>query len=191
MLDERRVLAQDRHLELAELGAEVEPDLVGEGAPRLVDRPQCLGLASRPVLGEREQCPATFAQWLLGDQPTKLGEELEVMSRLERRVDTQLLGLAARSVEPDGRGPARLPVFEVDERPPTPELQGPAEQVAGPLRLAEGELQARLAEQLLEPLGIDVTRRHLESIAVAGRLDRLAAERLAQSDDGTLHDLHR
>ena len=156
-----------------------------------MDRPQGLGLPSRPVLGEREQCPATFAQWLLGDQPTKLGEELEVMSRLERRVDTQFLGLAARSVEPDGRGPARLPVFEVDERPPTPELEGPGEQVAGPLRLAESELQARLVEQILEPLGIDVTRRHLESIAVAGRLDRLAAERLAQSDDGTLHDLHR
>ena len=101
------------------------------------------------------------------------------MSRLERRVDTQLFGLAARSVEPDGRGPARLPVFEVDERPPTPQLQGPAKQVAGPLGLAEGELQARLVEQFLEPLGIDVTRWHLESIAVAGRLDRLPPERLA------------
>ena len=31
-----------------------------------------------------QQCPATFAQRLLGDQPTQLGEELEVMSRVER-----------------------------------------------------------------------------------------------------------
>ncbi len=51
---ERRVVAQDRRLQLAKFGCRLDPDLVGEELAMPLEHPERLDLAPTPVQGQHQ-----------------------------------------------------------------------------------------------------------------------------------------
>ena len=55
-------------MELLQLTARIDAELLDEKSARGVDLAQCLGLPVRPIEGERELSPESLAKRILGDQ---------------------------------------------------------------------------------------------------------------------------
>ena len=61
-------LLEQGPVELLQLTAGVDAELLDEQSARGVDLAQCLGLPARPIQGERELSPKPLAKRILGDQ---------------------------------------------------------------------------------------------------------------------------
>ena len=135
------VLPQDRRLELAELRARLEAEIIGERAASGLVRTQGVGLASGAVQAQHELCPKTLSVGVLGDECLKLGDERCIAAEREVGVDLLVENVEQQLLQPgDGLGGEGLG-REVGERSVAPELERLAQQrrpallVAGGLRL--------------------------------------------------------
>ena len=128
---ERVVLAEDRGLELAQLRAGVDAELLDEGLARGAVGGESIGLPAGTVEREHELRARPFAQWLRGDERLELGDELCVAAEREIGLDPLLQRDRAQLLEPgDLRLRERL-VEEVGERGATPERERLAQRALG------------------------------------------------------------
>ena len=118
---ERRVLAQDRALELLQRRARLDSQLVDERAPGGLVGGQRLGLAPRPVEREHQLAAQPLAKGVLGRQRVELCDERGVPAESEVGVDPHLDREQVHLLEaPDRRLGERL-VREIGERGTAPE----------------------------------------------------------------------
>jgi hypothetical protein len=87
---ERQVLAEDRLLELSELRARLEAELVDESFPGGLVGGERLGLASRAIERGHELPVETLAQRVPGDKALELGHELAGLTEGEIRLNPLL-----------------------------------------------------------------------------------------------------
>ena len=132
-----RVLAQDRLLHRNQLRPRIQTQLGCQHGSCLTQRPQRLALAAGQVLGQGHERPAPFAQRRLCHPGLGLPEHLPVPAALQARIDVGFLGVPAQLVQSSGLGPPRLPLGEIDQRPPSPQRQGLAQHVGGPFLFAQ------------------------------------------------------
>ena len=124
---ERRIVAQDRPLELVQLGREVQAELVVERGARGGERVERVGLPAGAVEREHELRTESLAKRLFADERLELGHELRVTALREVGLDPQLERLEPQLVETGGRqgdGLAR----EIGERWAAPERKRLAKQ---------------------------------------------------------------
>src|SRR3954470_13294343 len=65
---EARIVSHDRPLEVEQAGRRVEAELLAEAGAQLLERPQRVRLAARPVEGEEVQLPEALPQHVLVDE---------------------------------------------------------------------------------------------------------------------------
>ena len=121
---ERRILAQDRLLELAQRGARLEAELVHERPARVLVGGERVGLAARAVEREHELTAQSLAERMLADERLELADERRRAgrARARRRSDPP----APHGAAPRGEVSAsrtRLVVGEVGERRAAPERE--------------------------------------------------------------------
>ena len=153
---------------------------------------QCAQRVSLPaglILRLRQECPAHLPKRRLGHPGLRLGQDGAVLPGAQRRVGVRLLRLQAELLEPSRRGLALLPALELDQRPTPPERECLAENMCGPLGLAERRELLAAAEQAFEAMRVDVVGRKPQAVTLWQRLDRARAESSAQPDHAALHHL--
>ena len=120
---ERRVLPQNRPLQLLECRARIDPELVDECAARFLADVQSFCLPTRPVERGHQIHPQVLAERVLGDECLELCDHLVVAPEREVGVDAELHRDQPDLLEPgDGRLGEAL-VGEVRERRAPPQRQ--------------------------------------------------------------------
>ena len=153
---DRRVVREDRLLEPPKLRPRLEPQLVGEHAPRLLERLERVRLAAAAVERQHQLPPQPLAERVVRERRAKRRRELAMLAERERdlellleRVDVQRLEPARLGAEPRRAGQALQRRSAPERRAPTPPR--PPRPATSPSRSA----RARLREQLLEPDRVD------------------------------------
>ena len=116
-------------MQLAELAAGLDPELIDERAPRALIGVERLGLAAAPVEGEHQLAAQPLAQRVLGDERLELAGQLGVPAGGEILLDALLDAGEPEILEPRDLGLGEPRVGEIGERRATPErerLAGPA-----------------------------------------------------------------
>ena len=187
---EPRILGQHRALELLELAAGLEPEVLHQRAPGVAERVERLGLAAGPIQREHELRVQPLAVRVLGDQRLQLAGHRDVLAQLELEGDALLEGRHLQLGEPGRFGRGEAAQRHVLERPAAEEGERLAPEPGGGLRIAvaagrAGALAQRLEARQVELLGLDVDR-----VAGRARDDRLLGpERAAQLREMHLHGL--
>ena len=143
-------MLEDRLLELPQLRARLEAELVGEQLPAAAVGVERVGLPSRPVEGEHQLRAPPLSERVFSDERLELGHELCVPAELELGVDpllerrgTLLLQLRAlRRGRPSRRG--RRAAGRARARAPPAAFGG-----------ASGVAPCASLDQQLEPLEIE------------------------------------
>jgi hypothetical protein len=162
---ERRVVPQDRALQLAKRGARLEPELFVEHPSCIPVGLECIHLPPVSVEREDQLSPKTLAQRVVRDQARELRNELFVPTGLEigikarfDRCQSQLLERARLS-----RGKRR---FETIERHAVPELVGAAKESRPFDRVTQS---SRFGEQRANLVQVELARLDLDRVAVPRR----------------------
>ena len=182
---------EDRALELPQLRAWLDAELVHQPAARLAVDVERLLLAARAVESEHQLRPQPLAIAVLIRQQLELADHVRMTTEREVGVDAAPPGsgdAAPRAAPPPlGRTPrtsrrraqaratARAHGAGTSRRAPDPPPPGPAP----------------LADQLLEAPDVELPLMHAEDVAGTRRLQDVLAERLAQPRDVHLDGLAR
>ncbi len=119
---------QNRLLEVAELGARFEPQLVAHEAAEHAERCEGVGLPTRAVEGEHELSAEAFVKRMEPYERLELADCVGLASQGDHGLEASLERLQAKTFEScDLRLCERL-AREVGERRPTPELERACEQ---------------------------------------------------------------
>jgi hypothetical protein len=159
------VLAEDRHLQLAQLGAGLDAQALDQRPPRLLVGPQCVRLAARAVLGRHEQCPQPLPGHVGPGERHEVARRIDVPTGRQQQLGPQLLGGEPQLVEPHGVGLERGLGRQVAERPVPPQVQRLAQPGQRPGRRARGDGGACVGEQGLEQRRVHLAGRHVEQVA--------------------------
>ena len=120
---ERRVLREDRALELAERLARLDPELVDERLARtLIDRER-VGLPARAVERQHQLRARALPQRLLEHEALELGDELAVPREREVSVDPVLERGQAQLLEPRDLRVREGLRRQIRERRPSPQRE--------------------------------------------------------------------
>ena len=163
------VLAQDLALELLELRARLEAELLEERAAGVLVGGERVCLPAGAVEREHQLRAQALAVGLLGDEPLQLGDELLVAATGEVALDPLLERRETKLLEPLGLLRGERLVAQVSERAPAPERE----------RL----LRPRPREQALEALEVELVWLDAQPVARAPPLDAVLAERAPQAGD--------
>jgi hypothetical protein len=173
------VLAQDRLVEPAQLGAGLDADLLDQRGPGRAVGLERVGLAAAAVQREHPLRVQPLAQRLCEHQRLELADHVAVASRLEVALDRELGGAQPQLFQPADLGGGERLAGDVVERGPAPQRQRLARPPGG-----DEPLEARHVELVgCEPQLVTVATRD-DVHAVAGR-----GERLAQLRHVELHEL--
>ena len=183
------VLAEDGPLELSERWARVDAELVDEAAPDVGDGAQGFALPAGAILGQGQQLPPAFPQWSGVGQCLGLGEDLAVTAGLDGGFEPPFLGVEVELGQAGRLEAAGLPVFELGVGASAPQGERLAQNVRGTVGLTELEELVAAGGQRFEPAGVDIVDGEGEPVAVAGGLDGLGTEDLAEPDDTGLQVL--
>jgi hypothetical protein len=180
-------VSQDPALEVLELGARVDSELLHEDLSGAPIRLECVLLASGAVEREHVLGPKPLPVRLLDDQAFELRKQFVVTSERELGVVEPFL-----CVEPAIRETWRFCfghafTAQIAERRPVPQLECRPQIVGG---IGRREPCCPL-HQLLEPVDVELTRVQPELVAGALGLDPVGADRPAQAVDVDLKRLHR
>src|SRR5204862_4944951 len=129
--------------------AGLDPELLGEGAARLVVDIQRLGIAARAIEGEHQLPAWALAQWPFGDQRLELRDHAVDVSQRERGFRTLLADRGHELVERRQRDCRERSVEQIVERLPAPQLERLIERQAGGGHVAAGQAPPAAVEQLL------------------------------------------
>ena len=114
---------EDRLLELAQLGAGLDPELVGERPVRGAIALHRFGLSAGAVEGEHALGVEALVGGVLSDQPVEAADRLSVSSRRELGVDRELDRAQVKLLEPADLGAGERLLGDVRERGAAPQLE--------------------------------------------------------------------
>ena len=118
-----------------------------------------------------------------------LGEDVAVAAGLDGGFEPPFLGVEAELGQAGRLEAAGLPLFELGVRASAPQGERLAQKVRGTVGLTELEELVAAGGERFEPAGVDSVDGEGELVAVAGGLDGLGAEHLAEPDDTGLQVL--
>jgi hypothetical protein len=146
---ERRVLVEDRLLELAKRPARVQAQLeeLVPGSPVGLER---LGLAVRAVEREHELPGQALAHRVVGHQPLELGHQLPMAPQLQVRLDALLQRGDAELLQPGDLGARERLELQAAEWRTAPQRQGIPELPRCPGRITVGAGALAPRQHLLE-----------------------------------------
>ncbi len=159
----RGATAQDGRFELVQRGPRVEAHLGRQDRAGPAQRRQRVGLPARRPQRQRVQPPAFLPQRLVEGEQFGLGYGHRGIRRPQPGDHVQLAGDQPQLVQPGDLGPGPGVVDELGVRRAPPQRQRLAEQAPRRLRLPLRDL-ARLAQQPLEPPGVDGTVRQAQRV---------------------------
>ena len=187
---QRVVLAQDRRLELAELVAWIDAELVDEDLTRSAVCRERVGLPPRPIESEHQLCARTLSERLRLDERFELRDELGVTTQGEVGVDALLEHDRAELLESRDLVLRERLVEEVRECRAAPEAERLAQRALRSDRIAAHERGAPLLRQPRETVDVDVFRCELEHVPGRTRCEH-RPERLPELGDVDLNCVPR
>ena len=173
-------MGEDRPLELAQLVAGLDAELLHQLPARLPVDGESVRLAAALVEGLHQQRLRPLAQRVRRHQSLQLGDQLGVEAGGEVGLDPLLEGGDAELVQAHRLGVRERLVREIGEGRAAYELECLPQQ----LRLAAGlGGGTRLTQQLLEARRVDLLRIDAQQVAAGMGLDRVGSHELAQLGD--------
>src|SRR5439155_17775435 len=127
---EAGVLVEDATLQLLELPAGLETQLRVEGLPGALIDVERVARTSGAIQREHELAVEALVERVLGDQPFELGNELDVASLREVRLDSVLSRAQPRFLEPPGRLSCKRFVAQLGKGFPAPQPERLTQQFA-------------------------------------------------------------
>jgi hypothetical protein len=161
------VLGQQLGVQLAQLRARVDAELLGDHAAGPAVDLERLGVPARAVQRPHQQQPQPLPQRVVGDQPAQLRDRVQVSTAGELRLDAQLGRVEVDLGEPLGLRLDQRRRRDVGQRRAVPQGQRLAELGGGDLRIVGGERPLALADQRLEQQHVGICRADAELIAGA------------------------
>ncbi len=173
---QRRVLTEDRPLEVLQRRPRIDAELVDEHGAGGSIGVECVLLPTRAV--EREDLLLTepFAVGLLRDQLFELGEQRVVLTQRQERAPADLERLQSQLLQVRRRAGRRRLVSEIRERRSSPERERSVHVFERSRRCALLECAVGPREELFELLGVELARVEVNAISGADRDDAIAAE---------------
>ena len=172
-------MAEDLRLELPELGAGLDPELLDEARAGVLVRLESLCLASRALEREHQLAPERLAQRMLADERLELADDVAVPSQLEIRVDPLADGDEPQLVEATDLRLREVLEGELGQSRPAPEGERAGESLAALL----GRQPPRVGERALEAVRVDLFRVHPQHVPGRLRDKNVRADLLAQLRD--------
>ena len=145
-------------VELLQLAAGIDAELLDEQSARGVELAQCLGLPARPIQGERELSPQPLAERMLGDQLADRRDGELVLAERQPGVDLVLERGGPQLLEPGGLGDRGRSIRQVLEWLAAPEAERGPQFVQGNLgvdRPRRRQPRRRRADEELEAVGVE------------------------------------
>ena len=174
-------------LELPQLGARLDPELVERG-PRVAVRLQRLRLPARAVQREHQLAAQPLAMRMLRDQRLQLADELGVPAQRQVGLDPLLERRQPQLLEPAALDPRERLLAELRQRRAAPQRQRLAQQP----RRTLGVGVARLGDEPLEARQVDQLRLDLRAGSpAAASCSASGRQHLPQPRDVHLHGLDR
>src|SRR5262249_40299668 len=133
---QRRILDEDRALELLELDTRLQTELVVEEGPGPPVDVEALRLPPRPIEGEHQLCAKALAVGVLDDQRLELGNERRLPTEAELGLDPLLESGDTELLDPLDLEAGKRLELEVGQRSAAPESLCAPEQLDCRLRVA-------------------------------------------------------
>ena len=171
------LLAQDRSVELLELLAGLDAELVDEDVPGVLKRPERLGLPTRPVEREHQLCAQPFAQWMALDERLELSDELRGAPGGELRVEPFFENRQQLLLQPGDLRPREGVERKIGERRTALQCEGLSQLLGALCGVESGACP--LHEQA-ESIEIELLRTDVERVSRRFRHQHVGAEGLAQ-----------
>ena len=159
------VFGQQIGVQLAQLGAGIDAELVGDGVPRPPVGLERLGVTAGAVQRPHQQQPQAFPQRMVGQQPAGFGDGLGVPAAGELRRDPEFGGFEAELVEPFGLRLDERGVRDVSQRLAVPQRECLGELPGRALRVTVGEGLPAVAHHGLEHQRVRVRGGHPKLVA--------------------------
>jgi hypothetical protein len=173
-------LGEDRPLELAELRARLDAELLDERLPHSSIGSESVRLAARAVEGEHELRAEALPEGRRGDKFLEFRNHLCALAKLQVCLEPFLLGQQAQLLQArDLRLRERL-VGEIGQRRAAPEAEPDRELGGGNSRVALRERIPPFGEQPLETGDVDGLRIDRQQVAGRPRRHNVRAEQLAE-----------
>ncbi len=118
-----RVVREDRLLDPPQVRPRLEPQLVAEDAPCLLERLQRVGLAAAAIEGDHQLPPQALAERVVRERRPDCRRELAVLSERERHFELLLERVDAQRLEPACLGAEPRRAAQTLQRRPAPERQ--------------------------------------------------------------------
>ena len=182
--DQGNLLAEDRLLELFQLLARLEPELLCEEPAGATVGGECVHLALGPVESEHQVTPEPLTVGMLVHERFELLDQLGGQSERELGFDPLLQRDETQILEPLRLELQGAVVRETCEGLPAPELERRAQLLRSAPDRTVGEGRLSLSDQTLEPARVDSLGRDVQGIAGRAAADRiLVSERPPQPGD--------
>ena len=175
----RRILSQDRPLELLQLGGGIDSKLLHERAASVLEGLECLGLAPDAVERKHQVPTQAFPIRMRSDERLELWYQRLVGAAREVGLDPALDRVQVELFEAGCLDHAERSGADVFERGAAPET----ERFREGLRRHQRLLALRALDEFLEALEIEFVRLNAQCIAVSAPLDPLRAQHFAQPVD--------
>ena len=170
-------------LEIAQLVARIEAELVGEQRARASRGGKRFRLSPRAVEGEHELARQTLAQRVLRRQPLELRYDLGMAAEGEVRLQALFETAEPKLVQAPRFQREGAAVGHVAERGPAPERERRAQASRGEPGRPALERVASFAEEALEPPDVELIRLDLQSVPGRPSRERLGAECRTKAGD--------
>ena len=148
---DRRVVREDRLLEPPKLRPRLEPQLVGEYAPRLLEGFQRIRLAAAAVKRQHQLPPQPLSEGVVRQRRRERRHELSMLAEREPDLEVLLERVDAQRLEPACLGAEPRRAGQTLQRRPAPEGERRRDRVRRGRGVAVAQRDASLREQLLEP----------------------------------------
>ena len=186
---DRRIVREDRFLEPPEIRARLEPQLVREHAPCLLERLERIRLAAAAVERQHQLPPEPLPERVVDERRAQRRCQLTVLSEPERHLELLLERVNTQRLEPACLGGEPHRLGQTLQRRSPPQCQRRRDRVLRSTDVAVPQRGARLREQFLEPERVH--ERVLQGVAIGEADDRLAPERRAKPCDVVMKGVPR
>jgi hypothetical protein len=165
-------LPQHRRLEIPQLRAGVQPQLLRQAETSGSGDGQGVGLAPRAVQRQHQLGREPFPEGVLVHQRLQPGDDRPVPAERELGVQPSLPGHEAQLVEVEDGRRREVRRAQVDQHLSPPQVECGAEDLVGRGRSVRGGALLTDAQQLVESAGVDGRRVGVEAVPAATALQR-------------------